>query len=865
MAFNLNAQGRYGEAQPLFERALGIERKTLGEDHPVTARGYNNLAKNLDAQGRYGEAQPLHQKVVAIFRKALGEEHPDTAACYNNVAGNLEGQGRHDEAQLLFEQALAIRRKALGEDHPDTAQGYNNLAANHSTQGQYTKAQPLLERALALWRKAFGEDHPATANCYNNVAYNLNALGRYAEAEKSWTLAAIAFEKLRGRIALTGLDRAATAARIAPFSPLACKLAQRGAVAEAWSRYEQDLARGLLDDLSARQARRISPQDRRREEQLFAQLKRLDTLAVALAARREPDRQQDAARQKLTQERIEAQAAWSAFQQHLQDIYGVAGGKVFDLEHVQLWLPADAALVGWLDLKTMPKADDPKGDHWACLVRHTGLPAWIRIVGTGPDEPWTKADEDLPRQVRHLLSESSSSDWHKSLAELAQQRLAPLEAALKPRGDLPAVKHLIVLPSPALAGIPIEALLAARAESLTPSLVSYAPSGTMFAWLQEHGRDDQRRPAQTRRLLALGDPVPPPAGQHEPPASKPPDHGLFVRVVQPGSNAAVAGIMPGDVLLSYAGNKLATRDDLQKQVQAANPKAAGIPVAVWRNGKTLDLTLKPGLLGLQLETRPAAEVILTQREGDDLLRRTRGDRFSPLPGARREVEAVAALFPTQEQDVYLGSDASEQVLDDLQAHDKLKQFSVIHLATHGKMDDLVPMNSRLLLSQDHLPDPTKVASLDQPFYDGAITAGEVMGTWKLNAELIVLSACQSGLGRSSGGEGFVGFAQALFLAGSRSLILSLWEVDDRATSLLMTRFYQNWLGKRPGLEKPLPKAEALSEAKAWLKGLTNREIETELKQIARGKIVTTTQVPVATHPFEHPHYWAGFILMGDPS
>ncbi len=112
----------------------------------------------------------------------------------------------------------------------------------------------------------------------------------------------------------------------------------------------------------------------------------------------------------------------------------------------------------------------------------------------------------------------------------------------------------------------------------------------------------------------------------------------------------------------------------------------------------------------------------------------------------------------------LDSEASEQNVDSLRAHDKLRQFSVIHLATHGRMEDLVPMNSRLLLSQDHLPDPA-TAPIDQPFYDGAITAGEVMSTWKLDAELVTLSACQSGLGRQSGGEGFVGFSQAFFLAG----------------------------------------------------------------------------------------------------
>src|SRR5207244_6366752 len=95
----------------------------------------------------------------------------------------------------------------------------------------------------------------------------------------------------------------------------------------------------------------------------------------------------------------------------------------------------------------------------------------------------------------------------------------------------------------------------------------------------------------------------------------------------------------------------------------------------------------------------------------------------------------------------------------------------------------------------------------------------VVRAWDLDADLVVLSACESGLGRYAGGEGYLGFAQALFVKGARSLVLSQWKVDDQATALLMTRFYQNLLGRRPGLDKPMPKAEALREAKTWLRQL----------------------------------------------
>jgi CHAT domain-containing protein len=142
-----------------------------------------------------------------------------------------------------------------------------------------------------------------------------------------------------------------------------------------------------------------------------------------------------------------------------------------------------------------------------------------------------------------------------------------------------------------------------------------------------------------------------------------------------------------------------------------------------------------------------------------------------------------------------------------------------------------------------------------------------VNTWDLDADLVVLSACESGLGRYAGGEGYVGFAQALFVKGARSVLLSQWKVSDRATSLLMERFYQNLLGKRPGPSAPLPKAEALREAKEWLGRLSDGD----LADVERGAVQKLPGKPVeapratAAGRYAHPYYWAGFILVGDPN
>ena len=90
--------------------------------------------------------------------------------------------------------------------------------------------------------------------------------------------------------------------------------------------------------------------------------------------------------------------------------------------------------------------------------------------------------------------------------------------------------------------------------------------------------------------------------------------------------------------------------------------------------------------------------------------------------------------------------------------------------------------------------------------------------------MVTLSACETALGRESGGEGFAGFTQALLMSGARSVCVSLWKVDDAATALLMQRFYANLLGRRPGLAGPMPKSEALREAKVWLRDLKRAEV-----------------------------------------
>ena len=110
-------QGKYDEAEPLYQRALAIREKSLGSDHPDVATSLNNLAVLYSDQGRYDEAEPLYQRALAIREKSLGADHPDVATSLNNLAQLYHDQGKHAEAELLHQRALAIREKALRSDH----------------------------------------------------------------------------------------------------------------------------------------------------------------------------------------------------------------------------------------------------------------------------------------------------------------------------------------------------------------------------------------------------------------------------------------------------------------------------------------------------------------------------------------------------------------------------------------------------------------------------------------------------------------------------------------------------------------------------------------------------------------------------
>ena len=288
------------------------------------------------------------------------------------MAFNLLAQGKYTAAQPLFEKALEIQRRLLTDDHPATARGYGNLANNLAAQGKYTAAQPLFEKALEINLRLLTDDHPETARSYANLAYSLNAQGKYCEAVDQLACGR-GQEGSRLEAAFAGLDRASVKSQGGASLLLSALLARLHRGPEAWQRLEEQWGRGLLDEVAARQDKRLARQERDRLRQLVNELERLDRLFEA--PMRESDQAERGKRlDALRQEGDRVRIALGELETLLVKKYGPLAGEVAPLAKIQASLAADTALIAWVDVKPSgPNSANPDGEHWGVVVHARGI------------------------------------------------------------------------------------------------------------------------------------------------------------------------------------------------------------------------------------------------------------------------------------------------------------------------------------------------------------------------------------------------------------------------------------------------------------------------------------------------------------
>jgi len=188
--------------------------------------------------------------------------------------------------------------------------------------------------------------------------------------------------------------------------------------------------------------------------------------------------------------------------------------------------------------------------------------------------------------------------------------------------------------------------------------------------------------------------------------------------------------------------------------------------------------------------------------------------LEPLPEAERLVRGLAQMYGAKSSKVYVGADAREEVLKA-----ESNNYRILHLATHGVLSNASPMYSHVVLSQT-----------EGSGEDGLLEAWEMMNL-DLHTDLVVLSACETARGRIGAGEGVIGMTWALFVAGSPTSVVSQWKVESSSTTELMLELHKN-------LKSGESKSEAMKKAAMKL---------------------------IADRRYEHPFYWAGFIVVGDGS
>ncbi len=893
VAFGLNnlAQllkdtNRLAEAEPLMRRALTIDEMSLGPEHPNVARDLNSLATLLYAANQLAEAEPLMRRALAIDEKSLGPAHPTVARDLNNLAELLRGVDRLAEAEPLYRRALAIWEKSLGPDHPNVAYGLNNLALLLQTTNRLAEAEPLYRRALAIDEKSFGPAHPNVAIRLNNLAQLLQATNRPTEAEPFYRRVVTIFEKSLGpdhpnvaiglnNLALLNAEvgdwaqaaslhrrakRIMTDARSRPdgddranltratlaTSALALRVSARAVYrADAQSTEGFELAQwalqsGAADALSQMSVRfakgaGLLAQIVRDRQDLIARRQGEDKLLLAAVGKADA-KAAEAMRASIAALDGKLDVIDKRLAAEFPEYASLANPKPLTIAAVQAQLKADEALVLFLDVPVVGRLPE---ETLAWAITKTDA-RWISIpLGTDAlAERVAKLRCGLDREGLWSWS-GVNQRWEangaacRALAPAGLTADAPLpfdlgtahelyRALLAPFAELTQGKSLIIVPSGPLTSLPFHVLITAPSPRATPTS-PHTPSAR-----GEGGGEGQK---QTPSPVAAPHPGPLPMknGERElrdaawlvlkRPITVLPSVGSLQALRKlPPSDAKEPYIAFGNPLLDGGGSafdkqraelaraKQRCPQDLESLRQRVAVAAKGIPgLGTLFRGGSIDLAT------LRAQT--------------------------PLPETADELCAVAKALGAlgRESDtVWLGQRATEANLKALSREGKLARHRVLHFATHGFLagETETILNSKaepaLLLTPPK--DGATPAELEQD--DGLLTASEV-AQLELDADWVVLSACNTAAGEKGDAEALSGLARAFFYAKARALLVSHWYVSSDAAVKLTTGAFAE-LAANPAIGR----AEALRRSMAAL--------------ITKG-----------TPQEAHPSAWAPFVLVGE--
>ena len=858
------AMGDYAKAEPLFRQALEIHQSALGETHPAYANGLNNLAELYNAMGDYALAEPLYRQALEINRKVLGEKHPDYAISLSNLAGLYNAMEDYAVAEPLYRQALDIRQKVLGEKHPDYAASLNNLAWLYNAMGDSPKAEPLFQHALEINRTVLGEKHPDYAISLNNLAELYFSMGDSAKAEPLFRQAL--------DIRKTVLSEAHPAYATG-LSNLAMLYA---------SRKEDTKVEPLLRQVLTIQAAALG-------EKHPAYATSLSNLAGFYEFRGKHALAEPLVRQSvaITRQHVETTAAVQSERQ--QFVMAKANRGVLSLylsvavssEKFAEDVYQEVLLTKGSVWRRQQKMRAVQGDsQLAPLFTEFRSVAARRAQQTltTPDpktlDVWRRQIDQLTQRQEELERELSSRSAtyrqvHQSITVEELRANLPVGHALvdfweysqliphedgktaTPQFERRLVAFVVRPEQPSVTLVPLGAV-----KPLAQAIDTWRQANTS---LQTFGQSAQS--AQAGQLLRerLWTPLEP--------------HLTDAKMVLVSPDG-VLGRFP---LIALPGNKLGSYL-LEDRALAIVPVPQAL-VSLLRRKDSDRPAVAGNLLVLgdvDYDALPDAPAMSAPKKkfGRNLaaVRGTDWRGFTPLDATRGELATIEKLYRT-----LFGADGVT-LLEKAEANEKrflqeAPRHKFLHVATHGffapeslrsALKDSGDRGSRRndaglservvgyppgLLSGLALAGANRPHTLDQD--DGILTASEVENLDLRGVQLVVLSACETGLGEVAGGEGLLGLQRAFQVAGTQTVVASLWPVSDNATRSLMERFYENLLKKEMGT------LESLREAQLWM---LKEGQERGLVRINKPEQPDDAPVINSRTP---PFYWAAFVLSGD--
>jgi CHAT domain-containing protein/Flp pilus assembly protein TadD len=773
------SRGDLVNAEQLFQQALAICEK-LAPNSLYVAGTLLNLGNVAYSRGDLARAEQLYQQALAIYEK-LAPNSLDVANTLNNLGTVARNRGDLAAAERYLQQALAIYEK-LAPNSLYVAITLHNLGSVAADRGDWARAEQLLQRALAIQEK-LAPNSLQVAITLHDLGSVAGDRGDLARAEQLFQQALAIYEKL----APNSLEVART------LNNLGNVARDRGDLARAEQLYQQalaiyeKLAPNSLDVATMLQTVAILARQQKNYPQAQHHLQRaLAILETQRTTIQDPETKAAFAERYFNAYTLQAQLALDQNQPE-QAALALERSRARTLAELMftraLPVPTNAPQA----LKDLIAQQEQLQRDFLLLARQQRQ--------TDPDD--TNALQRLQAMSREL------ADRQRQLDRQLRQQFPQYADLLNPQP--PNLKQL-------QAALDANTVLLYHAFADTELLIVAVSRQTVRGYrVKVDPRTLENDLAAFRKLVAK-----PPLERTASERRKLPALGqrLYAALIKPAEpslkNATTVLLCPEGALNQLPWGALIVAVDKQ-----------GRPT-YWVERVALGITLSAGVYLQAKAVRPAPRGVaiaavsqyrrqqVAQAPKTAQLVRRSGRALGDLPAVKQEVAQVRRLLGKQGVAAVLEAAATPE-----RARQMAQNARVVHFACHARADNVDPLGSGLLLAP---------AGSDE----GLLTAAEVVSRWRLRADVVMLSACETAVGQVRRYEGMYGLARAFLFAGSRSVGASLWRVGDVSTARLMGGFYRGYVGG-------VGKAEAL------------RRAQVELLRDKR---------------YADPYYWSGFVLMG---